>query len=245
MEQIKVKAVGLTHTGLKRANNEDAYFMNESRGLFIVADGMGGHNAGEIASRMAIDCTSKYILNPPATVIDPLEIISNAIKMANTALHEASSKNYAQKGMGTTLIIAWTVGGICHLGHVGDVRGYLIRDGKLKLLTKDHSVVGRLVESEHITEEEARLHPLRNRLEKAVGTDHQVDPDVTSFEVIHNDLILLCSDGLWGMINDSLIENIIDISVEVGVTRQRLLENALSAGGQDNITLILVEINHE
>ena len=242
---MKVKAAGLTHIGLKRANNEDAYFINESRGLFILADGMGGHNAGEIASRMAIDFTSKYILNPPATVIDPLEIISNAIKMANTALHEASRKNYTRKGMGTTLIVAWTVGGICHLGHIGDVRGYLIRGGKLKLLTKDHSVVARIVESGRITEEEARLHPLRNMLEKAVGTDQEIDPDVTSFEIMQSDLILLCSDGLWGMIDDRLIENVINISAEVGVTRKRLLEHALAAGGTDNITLILAEINRE
>jgi protein phosphatase len=121
----------------------------------------------------------------------------------------------------------------------------LIRSGNLKLLTKDHSVVARIVESGQITEEQARLHPLRNRLERAVGTDHEVDPDVTSFEIMHGDLMLLCSDGLWGMINDNEIENVINSSVEVDVTRQRLLENALSAGGEDNITLILVEINRK
>ena len=240
---MKVKAAGLTHLGLKRVNNEDAYFINERRGLFIVADGMGGHNAGEIASRMAIDCSSTYVLKPPATVTDPLEIISTAIQKANTALQEAASENHTQKGMGTTLIIAWTVGGLCYLGHVGDVRGYLIRGGNLKLLTKDHSVVAKILESGQITEEQARQHPLRNRLERAVGTDHKVKPDVTSFEIMHGDLMLLCSDGLWGMLDDNEIENIINSSVEVGVAKQKLLENALSAGGEDNITLILAEFN--
>lgn len=240
---IKVNAAGVTHSGLIRENNEDAYLINRSSGLFMVADGMGGHNAGEVASRMAIDSSSAYVLQHPATMTDPSEIISNAVQKANTDLQEEAAKNHGRKGMGTTLIIAWTVGGLCFIGHVGDVRGYLIRGGNLKLLTKDHSVVARILESGQITEEQARKHPLRNRLERAVGTDHDVKPDVTSFEVMHGDLMLLCSDGLWGMLDDNEIENVINSSVEVGVAKQRLLENALSAGGEDNITLILAEFN--
>jgi protein phosphatase len=242
---MKVNALGLTHIGLKRTNNEDAYLINESSSLFIVADGMGGHNAGEIASRMAIDCSSEYVLNPPVPAADPLEVISGAIKAANTAVFEASSKKHEQSGMGTTLIIAWIVGGRCYLGHVGDVRGYLIRNKKLKLLTKDHSVVARMVEGRQITEEEARSHPLRNALERAVGTDQEAIPDLTTIGLMHADRILLCSDGLWGLIDDSDIQSIINKSAEASITVQRLLKRALEAGGNDNITLILAEINNK
>jgi protein phosphatase len=242
---MNVNALGLTHIGLKRTTNEDACLINESSSLLIVADGMGGHNAGEIASRMAIDCSSEYVLSPPAPDADPLEVIGGAIKAANAAVFEASSKNHEQSGMGTTLIIAWIVGGRCYLGHVGDVRGYLIRKKKLKLLTKDHSVVARMVESKHITEEEARSHPLRNALERAVGTDQEVTPDLTTVKLMHTDCLLLCSDGLWGLVDDSVIQSIINKNAEASIIGQRLLERALEAGGNDNITLILAEISNK
>jgi protein phosphatase len=242
---MNVKALGVSHIGLRRTTNEDAYFINESSGLFIVADGMGGHNAGEVASRMAIDCSSKYILDPPSSDADPLEVIGGAIKAANAAVFEASSKNKEQSGMGTTLIIAWTVGGRCYLGHVGDVRGYLIRRKKLKLLTKDHSVVAKMIESKQITKEEARSHPLRNALERAVGTDPEVTPDLKAIKLSHADRLLLCSDGLWGLVDDSVIQSIINKRAKAGVKVQQLLQRALEAGGRDNITLILAQISRK
>lgn len=240
---MNVKALGLSHIGLRRTTNEDAYLINEKSGLFIVADGMGGHNAGEVASRMAIDRSSGYILNPPAPHADPREVIGGAIRAANAAVFEASGKNRGQSGMGTTIIIAWIVGGRCYIGHVGDVRGYLIRRRKLNLLTRDHSVVARMVENKQITEEEARTHPLRNAIERAVGTDREVTPDVIAVRLMHADRLLLCSDGLWGLVDDGVIRSIINKKGRAGIKVQGLLEKALEAGGRDNITLILTEIS--
>lgn len=242
---MNVNALGVSHIGLRRTTNEDAYLIDQGNGLFIVADGMGGHNAGDVASRMAIDRSSKYVLKHPVPDADPLEVIGGAIKSANAAVFKASSKNRGQSGMGTTLIIAWIVDGRCYLGHVGDVRGYLIRRKKLKLLTKDHSVVARMVENKQITEQEARTHPLRNAIERAVGTDRKVTPDLTAIKLMHNDRLLLCSDGLWGLVDDSMIQSIINKKAEAGVKVQGLLEKALEAGGNDNITLILAEIRNK
>lgn len=246
--------VGETHIGLVRESNQDRFLIDVDNGIFIVADGMGGHSAGEVASQMAVEHVSeyikewlsnnsKYLRHIGTAANDDLQTaLEQAFTKANNAVYSAWQGKSELAKMGTTLITAWIIDNKCVLGHVGDVRGYLLRDGHLKQLTRDHTRVAQMVESGQITPEEARHHPLRNRIQRSIGPHPHVSPDISFLDLKNKDRILLCSDGLWGMVTDSQIASALTDQNDIRKACENLVDYALAGGGEDNITVSIMEV---
>jgi protein phosphatase len=232
------RAAGITDTGRRRLRNEDAFVCEPP--LFAVADGMGGARAGEVAARLAAAA-----LEEAAPRARGAEGIAELIREANRRVWEHSLGDPATAGMGTTVTAALVdaVTGTVAVGHVGDSRGYLLRDGALEQLTTDHSLVAELVESGVLTPEEAERHPQRSAITRALGTEPTVDVDAFTVEARPADLFLLCSDGLSTMVADEEIASVIE---EAGGDPARATEALVAAanarGGQDNVTVVLFEL---
>jgi len=235
-----VKAYPATHVGLVRKQNEDTIRVAEGKySLYILADGMGGHLAGEVASRMTCDVLEETLRKNT----EPTQgYLHDAVLQANSAVYEKQLANEAMHGMGTTLTMLWDAGEDVLLAHVGDSRAYLLRGGKMCQVTEDHSMVGELLKSGAITEEQARTHPYRNVITRAVGTDHTVKCDILRHDKKTGDLWLLCSDGLTDMVEDARIEEALKAYAPVDAV-QRLIEMALQAGGNDNVSVMLLEVD--
>ena len=225
------QSTALTDAGRRRRRNEDAYVCEPP--LFAVADGMGGAQAGEIASRLA------------ATVLrgaKPGDVVE-LIQEANRQIYERSSEDEAVSGMGTTMIVALFEGGTVRIGHVGDSRAYLIREGRLEQLTEDHSLVAELVRSGKLSPEEAEVHPQRSVITRALGTDPDVDVDAFSVPARPGDVFVLCSDGLTSMVADEQILELVGRErSNLKATAKALVDAANRGGGEDNITVVLFEI---
>ncbi|GFN24012.1 MAG: Stp1/IreP family PP2C-type Ser/Thr phosphatase [Thermoanaerobacteraceae bacterium] len=232
-----MRAEVLTHPGLMRSDNEDAYLVDLGLGLLAVADGMGGHQAGEVASALALRALGEKIKEHYRG--DPLVHLVSAVRFANRVVYSSALSRREYRGMGTTLTVAWVIDDKVLLAHVGDSRAYLFRDGQLQVLTHDHSYVGELVRSGGLTQEEARLHPHRNILTRALGTEDEVEVDGKVVSLMEGDLLLLCTDGLPEVVRDEEIA----FTVGQGGTLREILENllalALNRGGPDNITVVL------
>lgn len=233
--------------GKVRLNNEDAfYFPGEDKNfpeLYIVADGMGGHKGGEIASGIAVNEVSSYInsyLTQDCDTQKVKSILESAIISANSKILSLSLKNSGFSGMGTTITVALFHNGCLYIGHVGDSRAYRIRDNNIEQLTKDHSLVWQLAEEGRITMEEAKTHPMKNVITKALGTDETIEPDILEFDLKDNDIIILCSDGLTNMLDNDSIKSIV-CSLEPEEAALKLIEKANSKGGQDNITVGIIK----
>lgn len=229
-----MKTIVKSDVGRVRSQNEDVAFVNPAQNLMAVADGMGGHNAGEVASFMAID-TLKQLLRGHTP--DP-ERMQYAFEEANHRIYAAATDNEKYQGMGTTMTMLWCAESTVLLAHVGDSRAYLLRDGKLRQVTQDHSVVAELLRSGLLTPEEARRHPYRNVITRVLGSASGVDVDLCAHERHSGDIWLLCSDGLSDMLNDEEIERLI-LSNPPEQAAAEMLRLALEAGGRDNITFIL------
>lgn len=229
-------AYPVTHTGLIRAQNEDTIRITER--AYILADGMGGHLAGEVASRMTADEIEKRlaVCNEPST-----EILREAIAQTNAIVYEKQLTEPDMRGMGTTLTMLWEGEEYVYIGHVGDSRAYLLRDGVMRQMTEDHSLVGELMRAGAITPEKARTHPQRNVITQAVGSDISVHPDVFRIMKMPRDKWLLCSDGLTDMVEDTWIAQVI-AQQDSASAAQMLLDEALKNGGKDNVSLILLEV---
>jgi serine/threonine protein phosphatase PrpC len=228
----------LTDAGRKRRQNEDAFVCEPP--LFAVADGMGGAQAGEIASRLAASA-----LRGPAETeeADGRERITALIQEANRRVYERQSEDEAVSGMGTTLTVALFEDDVIWIGHVGDSRAYLIRDAELEQLTEDHSLVAELVRSGKLSPEEAEVHPQRSVITRALGTEPDVDVDAFSVRPQPGDLFMVCSDGLTSMVSDEAILEIAERHREdLKRTAKALVDAANRGGGEDNITVILFEI---
>ncbi|HBT20051.1 MAG TPA: Stp1/IreP family PP2C-type Ser/Thr phosphatase [Peptococcaceae bacterium] len=236
-----MQAKGVTHRGL-RDKNEDSFLVELEHKIFAVADGMGGHKAGEVASALAVKTVKEYLLKVKDTE-DALKEIEAAVKEANKIVYSHSCLNPKQRGMGTTLTVLWVIGMEAYVAHVGDSRAYLLRDGKIALITSDHSFVQELVREGSITEKEARVHPRRNLLTRAVGIERETSVDVINFPLKKGDYVLLCTDGLSGTISDEEIRDIVYSSSTVDEACEKLVETARSRGGEDNITSVLVYID--
>lgn len=235
-----MRAKGTTHLGL-RDNNEDFFLIDLDQGLFIVADGMGGHNAGEIASSLAANTVREYI---GAVGHENPEInIKYAVQAANEKVFMNSKRSTSREGMGTTLTVLWIVGSKAYVAHVGDSRAYVVRGGLIDRVTSDHSLVQEMVENGGLSENEARRHPQRNILTRAIGIQSEAEVDVDEFTLNANDILLLCSDGLNGVLNDSEILEIINSGDTVEQTSAQLVDAAVKKGGHDNITAIIVYID--
>jgi serine/threonine protein phosphatase PrpC len=249
---MQVQAFGLTHVGRQRQHNEDTFLVADEARLYLVADGMGGHAAGEIASRIAVDSISEFILHTkeddgtwPHAYDENYRRTTNrlmaAVRLANTRVLEAMRKDARLRGMGTTVVACLADDTTMSVAHVGDSRAYLIRNGQLSRLTNDHSWVFEQVQAGMLTEAEAEKHPLRNVITRALGGALSVSPDAAEVEAHPGDVYLLCSDGLTGMVpEEEILRVVTDSSGDIEKACQELIDTANERGGLDNVTAILV-----
>ena len=239
---------GVSDIGLKREQNEDYIIIpneNEPIKLFILADGMGGANAGEEASKIAAKTVKEYIKNNFIKIerdkIGLEGLIRRAIVEANKKVYSLSKEFAKYKGMGTTLIVVLIYRGRMHIGHVGDSRVYRIRQNVFRQITKDHSYVQALVREGSISLEEAKVHPQKNILTKAIGAEEKISPDIITKGFVKGDIILMCSDGLTNMLDDKYIYEIIMKNVfDINVACNKLIEAANDNGGLDNVSAIII-----
>ncbi|MDL1967296.1 MAG: Stp1/IreP family PP2C-type Ser/Thr phosphatase [Deltaproteobacteria bacterium] len=238
-----INFVGKSDSGLKRTNNEDRFIVRSELGFCLVADGMGGAAAGEIASRIFAETTLEIFLSSAGrTEKDTIELIQRAFNFANEKILSHVKKNPHHKGMGCTAeLIAFSDKGFL-IGHIGDSRTYCLRDGQLKQLTEDHSLVQNQIDQRLITPAEARNHPLRNVILRAVGIKKKIALDLIRGITFSGDLFLLCSDGLSDMVDDNQIRNILFSTSPLLQKAEKLIESANAAGGYDNITVVLADI---
>lgn len=232
---------GITDTGLVRDHNEDTFAFLDlgDKTLFVVADGMGGHDAGEIASAVAVAAVCAEVRNTKTRGTDPLSLVEHAMQRANAEIHsEASAKG---SNMGTTLTVALVSEGVAYVGSVGDSRAYWIENGSIAQITEDHSVVAKLVAKGQLTKEEARNHPRSNLLYRTIGNDETVAVNTCTVPLKRGGTLLLCTDGLWGEVNDEEMRLICD-EERTDLICARLVQKANANGGKDNITAIAVKV---
>ena len=231
--------VALTDIGMVRRTNQDS-LIHEGR-LAGVADGMGGHLGGETASTLCRDTLCEYLRGKTPD----RDTLLQGVEHANAAVFERSQEDESVHGMGTTLCVLWIGDKELFLAHVGDSRCYRFSEGKLSQVTDDHSMVMEMVRAGILTPEAAAVHPMRNVITRAVGTDADVDVDTKVFPRVDGDLWLLCSDGLHGMVSDDEMAEILGGEAPDAEKGQQLLDKALAAGGHDNVSLVLVRITGE
>jgi len=237
---------GTTDVGIDRDNNEDYFLVNLPKNLFIVADGMGGHNAGEVASLNATEAvndhfTPEILANIKGDKIKINDELNDCLYIANQKILDMAENNVSYQGMGCTLVVALVEKGALHMGHVGDARAYLCDESGINLLTTDHSKVMDLVKSGQMTLEEARRSPLKNELSQAIGSPVPIEPDYNYQALKNGDRVLLCSDGLWDMLADEEIHQIVNQGQPAKSICEELIKKANDAGGHDNITVVLLE----
>ena len=231
------KVFQATHVGKVRHNNEDSLIVIEPE-TFVVADGMGGASAGEVASRMLVETVKNFLTNSPAPWDET--ILAQAVTRANDDIWNLSRQNEDYRGMGTTATILYLDGDRACFAHVGDSRLYLLRNEILEQVTEDHSYVETLVRRGEITHEEARVHPMKNVLTQAVGAMLEVQIDTANFSAQLDDVFLLCTDGLTNMVDDETIARILQNSPNPA---EDLINAALDNGGKDNVSVIVVGID--
>lgn len=235
-----MRVFAFTDIGNARAVNEDSYYAPAKGEKFCcVADGMGGHQAGEVASALAADIFAHKMRD--GFVAMP-ERLRRAVDSANSAIYERASANKAMSGMGTTMTALAIEEGVAHIAQVGDSRAYLLRNKNLSRVTTDHTLVEELVNKGVITPAAARIHPKRNIITRALGTSAHVEIDMFEVAVQAGDRFLLCSDGLSGYVSDHEIAEILNSRIKEEDKVAALVQSALDAGGRDNITAMLVEI---
>jgi protein phosphatase len=251
---LKVSCEALTDVGRKRKGNEDALSVSPEQGLFVVADGMGGHAAGEVASKIAVEEIKGFVILTagneeitwPFGLDESISYDGNrlktAIRHANRKVLEATRESAELEGMATTVAAVLVDGDVANIAHVGDSRVYRWRDGEMTLLTSDHSWVNEQIQTGVISPEQARSHPLRNVVTRALGGRSDLLVDVRAVTVQDGDVLLLCSDGLTTMIEDDDIAALLD-SADGDIARaaRELVDKANERGGEDNITVVLLK----
>jgi protein phosphatase len=239
---MRLESTSATDRGLIRPNNEDALLESAEIGLFAVADGMGGHAAGEVASRLAVEALRTEAANGQGSD-NPADPLVRAFSTANIAIRRKGRSEPDKRGMGTTLTVLRFAPGTpdrAIIAHIGDSRAYRLRAGRMAQLTRDHTWVQERVDAGVLTAEQARSHPYSSILTRVLGTDDVVAPDIVAVATEPGDVFLLCSDGLTGMISDSELEQIMREESSLGGMAEQLLGTALERGGFDNVTLVLV-----
>jgi PPM family protein phosphatase len=250
---LQVKASGLSDVGVIRSHNEDCFDIDPDHQVFVVADGMGGHSHGEIASRIAVDAIREFVSRTDdADATLPFELdpklsrqgnrIRAAIRIAHDRVLKAIRQDASLHGMGTTVVGILLDGNAVSVAHVGDSRAYRVRGGKLELLTQDHTWVNEQVVAGFLSQEQARAHPLKNVVTRALGGDADVDIDVDEWPVEDGDLFLLCSDGLTTMLTDDEILARLRAPGKLEEVCGRLVRDANSRGGYDNVSVVLVKV---
>jgi protein phosphatase len=249
-----LEAFARTDPGPVRENNEDSLLVDEESGLFIVADGMGGHASGEVASELAVDTVQDVLLNqhdPDETRLDRQalddddairERLRYAMNQASVRIRKAALDNPVHSGMGTTLTVLLIEDGTAHFGHVGDSRLYLFRDGRLKRLTRDHTVVQQEIDAGRLTPELARIVPHKNILTQSVGYHGPVEPDTSTRPVLDKDIFLLCSDGLTDPLDDHELSRICQ-NTSFELLAEEFVQQAIQNGTDDNVTVVVVRVS--
>jgi serine/threonine protein phosphatase PrpC len=235
---MRLRAGVASDCGHVRPANEDSFLLRP--GLYAVCDGMGGARAGEVASQMA--CAGMFALDPTSAGQKDLR---RAIVGANKAIIARSAAEDHLLGMGTTITVALIKGDVFTVAHVGDSRAYLLHAGSLRQMTDDHSWVGEMVRRGELTPAQAAIHPHRSVITKALGTDGDVDPDISETVVAEGDRVLLCSDGLTGMVSDDVIAELLQQGTDPQGTAESLVKAALAGGGEDNVTVVVVFVEAE
>jgi protein phosphatase len=238
-----------THAGLVRPLNEDALGADPDAGLFILADGLGGYNAGEIASTMAVSTllteltAARDKARAEDAPFDPRAALRESMVGMNATIFRAALNSTAFEGMATTVVIAWLFDGKLWAAHAGDSRLYRFRAGELEQLTRDHSFSQELLDAGMVTEEEARLLPAKNLVTRALGASPDVEPEIHDYDVRAGDLLVLCSDGLTEMVTHYEIGGLISACApDVDEAARRLVDMANEAGGRDNVSVIVVNV---
>ncbi len=243
---VRWEAAGASDTGRVRTANEDAFLIDEERGVFLVADGMGGHAAGEVASALATAVIGGTMVAGVDARLEPADL-HEALRASFRAAHEAilghQLEDPATVGMGTTMTcLVVQPDGTFRLGHIGDSRMYLLRDGLLTQVSRDHTWVQREVDAGRLTALGARRHRLAHVLTRALGADSADEPDVVSGKLLAGDLVLLATDGLTGMLTDRVIAALLEAGASLEQVAEALLDAANRRGGRDNITAVVVRI---
>ena len=234
-----MKAVSRTHIGNVRKSNQDALLVQPGEfGLYGVADGMGGHKAGDVASRVAVDALKEAL----SAARPNEEALREAIEKANAEIYAAQCEEPDLNGMGTTLTVIWEDKRRILLGHVGDSRAYRVRGGRIEQVSQDHSMVAELVRDGLITQEEALVHPYRNIITRALGVDAEVTADIISMNQRTGDKYLICSDGLSEYVRENEMLEIL-ASMPMSEAADTMLSMALDGGGHDNISLVIAEVS--
>ena len=251
---MKISYQALTDVGRKRKGNEDSLFVNPEQNLFVVADGMGGHAAGEVASRVAVDAINEFVcltgddeeITWPYGLDETISYDGNrlktAIRYANRKVMDATKEKSEYEGMATTVAAVLVDGDSANLGHVGDSRIYLVRDSQITQLTTDHSWVNEQIVSGVISADQARSHPLRNVVTRALGGKADLQVDMKVHVIEPGDILLLCSDGLTTMMADEEIaQAVAEASGDVEKAARALVAGANAKGGEDNITVLVLK----
>jgi protein phosphatase len=242
---VQLTVAARTDVGMIRAGNEDSLYAHATleRGLFIVADGMGGHAAGEVASEMAVQIVSRELFSLSDLHGQAVrERVAESLRTANRAIYDRTITESDKQGMGTTASVLIMAGARYLIGQVGDSRVYLLRDGALKQLTKDHSYVQEQVDAGFLTPEQARYHPYSNVITRCVGASESVEPDTYAGELRAGDVFLVASDGLTGMVDDRRLQQLLLSRAGPGRVVDALIAEANGRGGLDNITAIVVQV---
>ncbi len=249
---MKLAVAGRTHVGMKRAHNEDSLRICRDESLFMVADGMGGHASGEVASQMSVETIAEFFraTAEDAEMTWPYKMekdrryeesrVITGIKLSNRRIFESASRDSRLKGMGTTIVVTFFTEEMCYIGHVGDSRVYRFRDGKLIQLTEDHSLLNDYIKMRQLSPEEIEAFPHKNVIVRALGMKETVQVDIAQERPQDGDVYLLCSDGLSGMITDPGMEEILRSNDDLDAACETLIDEANQNGGTDNITVILV-----
>ncbi len=238
-----IKYAGNSDIGLKRSNNEDSFVVEPALGLLAVADGMGGAASGEVASKIFTDTAREVFAGLQAKTDEAASaLVQKAFLQANERIFTTARENRLHRGMGCTaeLLVLYDNGYM--LGHVGDSRSYLLRQGKMRQITRDHSLVQEQIDEGTISPQEARTHALRNVIVRAVGVREALPVDLIRGASEPGDIFLLCSDGLTDMLEDTAIQEVLSLSLDLDEKAQKLIDAAKSAGGYDNITVALCEV---
>jgi serine/threonine protein phosphatase PrpC len=254
LDGMRVRFAGETNVGMKRAHNEDSFFLPESERLAIVADGMGGHASGEVASRMAVETIAGFFraTQDEQQLTWPFKMdrghrydvnrMVTAIKLANLKIHEQAQKDPQCHGMGTTVVAALFAEGALIVGHVGDSRLYRRRDGRFEQITEDHSLLNDYIKIKHLSAEEIANFPHKNVIVRALGMKDSVQVDVHIDNPRLGDIYVLCSDGLSGMVKDQEMSDMVVAERDLDALCGRLITTANKNGGLDNITVVTIRV---
>lgn len=236
----------MTHSGMIRNNNEDSYLIMEANGVYMVADGVGGNNAGEKASKMAVNIVSDYIGKSNLGKLNSKEeiglLFKKAIEEANLQIRKEAKVKSEYHGMATTLVIAYILEETLFVINIGDSRAYICRDDEIYQITEDHTYVNSLVKQGAITKEEARNHKESHMITKAIGAEITAEMDFFKVGIVKGDVVLLCTDGLYGEVEDEIMLEAIIKEKNMPILASRLIDIANEAGGKDNVTAVCITV---